>query len=356
MISASAPDGPRECLTICQASCASGRVASARPGSSRRRRRLGRADIDSRHDGDQAGKGLLIDGTARPPGQSFELLKLTLTRIAFEDEAFAAEDAESGGRCRSIANGAAVGGTAPVRRRNDDRARAALHQLQHAVRDRARDGVPGDLIETGVWRGGACILMRAVLAAHGGPPDVWVADSFRGLPPPDTALRRRGGEIPSPMADLAVSRNRCGKLPPLPLLDEQVRFLNGWFRDTLPGAPVRAPRAAAPRRRHVRIDDGRARPLPEAVARRLRDRRRLRRDRRCRRRSTTTARRTASVSRSNRWTGRACTRRRQRTGDRQSDLCQGGRSRRCCRCSSPHRSKKGRSSGPPTLLPAQLPV
>ena len=29
-----------------------------------------------------------------------------------------------------------------------------------------RENVPGDFIETGVWRGGACILMRAVLAAY----------------------------------------------------------------------------------------------------------------------------------------------------------------------------------------------
>ena len=28
-------------------------------------------------------------------------------------------------------------------------------------------GVPGDFMETGVWRGGACIMMRAVLKAYG---------------------------------------------------------------------------------------------------------------------------------------------------------------------------------------------
>jgi hypothetical protein len=27
-------------------------------------------------------------------------------------------------------------------------------------------------------------------------------------------------------------------LPSFALLDEQVRFLEGWFRDTLPGAPI----------------------------------------------------------------------------------------------------------------------
>ncbi len=49
-----------------------------------------------------------------------------------------------------------------------------------------RRGVPGDLIETGVWRGGATILMRVVLKAFGDTErTVWVADSFKGLPKPD---------------------------------------------------------------------------------------------------------------------------------------------------------------------------
>ena len=41
--------------------------------------------------------------------------------------------------------------------------------------------IPGDLIETGVWRGGACILIRAVLFAHDITERyVWVADCLKG--------------------------------------------------------------------------------------------------------------------------------------------------------------------------------
>ena len=44
--------------------------------------------------------------------------------------------------------------------------------------------VPGDVIETGVWRGGASIYARAVLQAWDVVERrVWVADSFEGLPP-----------------------------------------------------------------------------------------------------------------------------------------------------------------------------
>src|SRR5260370_322403 len=49
-----------------------------------------------------------------------------------------------------------------------------------------KTGVPGDFIETGVWRGGATIMMRAVLKAYGVCDRlVWVADSYEGLPPPN---------------------------------------------------------------------------------------------------------------------------------------------------------------------------
>src|SRR5688572_13489891 len=38
-----------------------------------------------------------------------------------------------------------------------------LDNLQACAEAALRDGVPGDLLEAGVWRGGCAILMRAVL-------------------------------------------------------------------------------------------------------------------------------------------------------------------------------------------------
>ena len=60
-----------------------------------------------------------------------------------------------------------------------------LDNIQHCVEQVLIDAVPGDLIETGVWRGGASILMRAILKVYGvSDRFVYVADSFAGLPPP----------------------------------------------------------------------------------------------------------------------------------------------------------------------------
>lgn len=103
-----------------------------------------------------------------------------------------------------------------------------------------RENVPGDFIETGVWRGGACIMMRAVLKAYGDTERrVWVCDSFAGLPPPDT---RYGADAQSnfhEFNDLAVSDDVVrGNFEKYGLLDDQVRFVKGFFKDTLPTAPI----------------------------------------------------------------------------------------------------------------------
>lgn len=115
-----------------------------------------------------------------------------------------------------------------------------MNNLQACIEQVLADGVPGDLIETGVWRGGATIFMRGVLKAYGVTDrTVWVADSFEGLPVADVE-RYPGNAFWAPLAgwlavDLEVVRRNFARYD---LLDEQVRFLKGWFRDTLPAAPI----------------------------------------------------------------------------------------------------------------------
>lgn len=117
-----------------------------------------------------------------------------------------------------------------------------LDNIQFCVETAIKDGIPGDLIETGVWRGGACIFMRAILKAYGDTTrTVWVADSFVGLPPPNAAVYHAdAGDIHHTFGDfLAVSRQEVEEnFRRYNLLDGQVRFLEGWFKDTLPKAPI----------------------------------------------------------------------------------------------------------------------
>ncbi len=116
-----------------------------------------------------------------------------------------------------------------------------LNNLQDCAETVIRDNVPGDLLEAGVWRGGASLLMRGVLQAHGVKDRrVWLADSFAGLPPPNAAKYPHDAGIDlykSP--ELAVSLEQVQEnFRRYGLLDGQVKFLKGWFRDTLPTAPV----------------------------------------------------------------------------------------------------------------------
>jgi O-methyltransferase len=118
---------------------------------------------------------------------------------------------------------------------------ARLNNLQQCVTAVLRDGIPGDLIETGVWRGGACIFMRAILKAFGDPDRVvWVADSFHGLPKPDRRYPQDHSDSLWTHSDvLGVSVDEVkNNFTRYGLLDDRVRFLKGWFRDTLPNAPI----------------------------------------------------------------------------------------------------------------------
>jgi len=114
-----------------------------------------------------------------------------------------------------------------------------LDNLQYCVETVLGDRIEGDLIETGVWRGGACILMKAVLVAYDVKDrKVFVADSFRGLPKPEWP--QDAGDRLYVVPFLAVSQEEVEQnFRKYGLLDNQVVFLKGWFKDTLPTAPIR---------------------------------------------------------------------------------------------------------------------
>jgi O-methyltransferase len=120
--------------------------------------------------------------------------------------------------------------------------RKRLDNLQACIEDVLRRRIPGDLIECGVWRGGAVILMRAVLRAYGvSDRSVWAADSFSGFPIPDQeGLQADVRDHLHAYKQLAVSSEEVKQnFERYGLLDDQVQFLVGWFRDTLPTAPIR---------------------------------------------------------------------------------------------------------------------
>lgn len=133
-----------------------------------------------------------------------------------------------------------------------------LDNIQALLQDILQHQVPGDLIETGVWRGGGTIFMRGLLKVYGvRDRRVWVADSFEWFPRPDQegvssrtfsspelANIRKGPPAAHVQMILDQLKQRTSyeavreNFARYGLLDDQVQFLPGWFHETLPSAPI----------------------------------------------------------------------------------------------------------------------
>ena len=151
-----------------------------------------------------------------------------------------------------------------------------LDDLQACVESVVADGVEGDLIEAGAWRGGASMLMRATLdtprrrRARSGSPT-----RSQGFPADERATARRPGQrydfLAAPLEEVRDSFARLG-------LDARRRAsCPGFFEETLPAlagrrwALVRLDADTyEPTRLALRL------PLPRPRARRLPGPRRLR--------------------------------------------------------------------------------
>jgi O-methyltransferase len=114
-----------------------------------------------------------------------------------------------------------------------------LENIYECIASVIADKVAGDFVECGVWRGGASIFARAALDAHGAADRVvWLADSFEGMPKLTSELDK----LDQDMSDhdwLAVTVDQVrDNFRKFGLLDDNVKFIKGWFSDTLAKAPV----------------------------------------------------------------------------------------------------------------------
>lgn len=114
-----------------------------------------------------------------------------------------------------------------------------LDNLQFCIEDVLENNVKGDFIEAGVWRGGASIFMKLLLKEYGmNDRTVFVADSFEGLPKPDPKFPVDANDEHHLVDFLKVSVEEVqNNFKKYNVLDNNVNFLKGWFKDTLKDPP-----------------------------------------------------------------------------------------------------------------------
>lgn len=115
-----------------------------------------------------------------------------------------------------------------------------LDNIQYCVEDILKNNIEGDLIETGVWRGGAVIFMKGILKCYGdNKRKIFAADSFEGLPPPDPKYPADKGDSHHTISFLAVPQEEVeANFRRYGLLDNNIVFVKGFFEHSIPKAPI----------------------------------------------------------------------------------------------------------------------
>ena len=106
----------------------------------------------------------------------------------------------------------------------------------HECLDNIRlNNIKGDIIETGVWRGGCCIFIKAYLDWYGMDRKLFIADSFEGLPYPNVEKYPVDeGDTHHQVNYLRVSLEAVkGNFERYDVSMDNVTFLKGWFENTL---------------------------------------------------------------------------------------------------------------------------
>jgi O-methyltransferase len=110
-----------------------------------------------------------------------------------------------------------------------------LNQLHNALETIESEKIPGNFLEAGVWRGGACIFAAAFLHVKEiEKRTIFAADSFEGLPRPEMKYPADTGDLHHTFDFLSVSideveENFARYLIPT----KNVVFVKGFFSESL---------------------------------------------------------------------------------------------------------------------------
>lgn len=116
-----------------------------------------------------------------------------------------------------------------------------LTHLEACLTQIVAEGIKGDVLQAGCWRGGSAVFLRGVLDVLGeSKRRLWVADSFSGLPAstcgPDIGHEMDASVYPVLSVSLDEVKEVFNKYD---LLTDGVEFLPGWFSESLRHLPAK---------------------------------------------------------------------------------------------------------------------
>lgn len=111
-----------------------------------------------------------------------------------------------------------------------------LDNVEYCIKECIKNNIEGDFVETGIWRGGACILAREIFKSLNINKKIYAYDSFEGLPKPDAEnYPIDTNDIHWSIPELSVSLEKVQENFKLfRELDDDILLIKGWFKDTIP--------------------------------------------------------------------------------------------------------------------------
>jgi O-methyltransferase len=107
-----------------------------------------------------------------------------------------------------------------------------LYSIMEEIRDR---NIPGDLVETGVYKGGTSMIMAYCNKEFKLNKRQWLCDSFKGCPDPTKTILGRHPDEAHGEGDFACDQQTVAEnFRKYDLITPNLVWVPGWFEDTMP--------------------------------------------------------------------------------------------------------------------------
>jgi O-methyltransferase len=114
-----------------------------------------------------------------------------------------------------------------------------LNNLHESLDHIRLNAIPGDFLEAGVWRGGACIFMQVYNKLYDMDRRIFVCDTFNGMPGVELDRYPQDHGLEGTFGLCAATEDEVkNNFILYDALDDNIIFVKGLFKDTLHAIPV----------------------------------------------------------------------------------------------------------------------